>query len=135
MNAVVDTNVIAYYLLGTQPFSDECSRFWKSVEQAFAPAVWEAEIANVLWMAVRGRVLSDEESHRRLYFVARLGIRSVATRTLWQGALARALDSGVSVYDTLFVELAARQRLPLATFDTGLLQAFGDITRCPAALL
>jgi hypothetical protein len=35
----------------------------------------------------------------------------------------------------LFVELAARKRLPLATFDRALLKAFPGIARRPAALL
>ena len=30
MTAVVDTNVIAYYLLGTEPFLDEVRQFWRS---------------------------------------------------------------------------------------------------------
>src|SRR5439155_23611200 len=38
-------------------------------------------------------------------------------RTLWRGALRRALESGVAACDTLFVELADRESLPLATFD------------------
>jgi predicted nucleic acid-binding protein len=40
----------------------------------------------------------------------------------------------VAVYDTLFVELAARERLPLATFDAALLKAFPDIAVRPAAI-
>jgi len=58
----------------------------------------------------------------------------VPNRTLWQGALVRAHQSKVAVYDTLFVELAARERLPLATFDAALLKAFPDIAVRPAAL-
>lgn len=135
MNAVVDTNVVAYYLLATEPFTDEVSRFWRAVQQAFAPAHWEAELANVLWMAIRTGVLPAEEGHRRLDFGARLGIGSVPTRALWQAALARSLASGVSVYDTLFVELAARQRLPLATFDAHILETFPEVAQRPRSLL
>jgi hypothetical protein len=35
----------------------------------------------------------------------------------------------------LFVELAAREQLPLATFDTGLLKVFPNIAARPAALM
>jgi predicted nucleic acid-binding protein len=55
---------------------------------------------------------------------ARLGIQVVSIRPLWQAALTRALNSGVAVYDTLFVELAAQRDLKLATFDTELLEKF-----------
>jgi len=49
--------------------------------------------------------------------------------------LLRAHQSGVAVYDTLFVELAARERLPLATFDAALLRVFPNIAARPAALV
>ena len=48
MRVVVDTNVLAYYLLKTEPFVDELRGFWRRVEAAHAPASWEAELANVL---------------------------------------------------------------------------------------
>jgi predicted nucleic acid-binding protein len=86
-------------------------------------------------MAARHAVLTIEEATRRLSLADALGIHSVSNRTLWRGALVRAHQSGVAVYDTLFVELAARERLPLATFDKGLLKAFPDIAARPAALL
>jgi len=46
MRAVVDTNVLAYFLLGTEPFVDEARRFWNAVREPIAPALWEAELAN-----------------------------------------------------------------------------------------
>jgi predicted nucleic acid-binding protein len=98
-----------------------------------APALWAAEIANVIWMAVRTGVLAADEGHRRLDLAARLRIRSVSIRTLWQPALARAVATGVAVYDTLFVELAVRRRLPLVTFDAKILKAFPDVACRPAA--
>jgi len=131
----VDTNVVAYYLLGTQPFAREARRFWQAVDHSLAPALWEAELANVLWMAIRTGVLSAESGQKRLGLTARLGIRSVPSRRLWRGALARAVSSGVAVYDTLFVELAIRERLPLVTFDSKILGAFPEVAKRPEALL
>jgi len=130
---VVDTNVVAYYLLGTEPFADEARIFWRSAAATSAPSHWQAELANVVWMAVRTGVLSPDEGHRRLDFASRLRVRSVPISTLWQSALATALQSGVAVYDTLFVELARRQRSPLVTFDTRVLKAFPTIARRPSA--
>lgn len=135
VNAVVDTNVVAYYLLGTEPFADEARRFWRAAKSVSAPAHWEAELANVVWMAVRTAVLDADEGHKRLDLAARLGVRSVSNRPLWQAALARAIDAGVSVYDTLFVELAVRRRLPLVTFDSKVLEAFPEVAHRPVAIL
>jgi predicted nucleic acid-binding protein len=134
MRAVVDTNVLAYFLLGTRPFVEEASRFWHALDGALAPAVWEAELANVIWMAVRSQVLLAEDGRKRLSLAAKLGIQSVPSKTLWHGALERAVQSGVAVYDTLFVELASRENLPLATFDAKVLAAFPDVAVRPRVL-
>ena len=131
---MVDTNVIAYFLLGTQPFANEARQFWRSVDQPIAPALWEAELANVVWMAIRSGIILTGEGLHRLDLAARLGIQSVSNRTLWRGAVTRAVASGVAVYDTLFVELASRESLPLATFDRGLLAAYPEIAKRPGAL-
>jgi predicted nucleic acid-binding protein len=134
MRAVVDTNVLAYFLLGTRPFVDEVSRFWHVIDGALAPAVWEAELANVIWMAIRANVILAEDGRKRLGLAAKLGIQSVPNKTLWHGALERAVQSGLAMYDTLFVELANRENLPLATFDAKLLAAFPDVAVRPKVL-
>jgi predicted nucleic acid-binding protein len=135
VRAVVDTNVIAYLLLGTEPFLDEVRQFWARVRDPIAPAIWEAELANVLWMAVRQGVLRREDGPMKLDLAARLGIRSVSVRKLWRGTLARAIQSQTAVYDALFVELAVRERLPLATFDTKLLGTFQEVAKRPLELV
>jgi len=134
VTAVVDTNVVAYYLLGTEPFLEEVRQFWRTVEEAWAPVHWEAELANAVWMAVRTGVLPADEGHQKLDLAARLGIQSVQNRSLWQPALSRAVDSGAAVYDTLFVELAVQRNLPLATFDKNILKKFPEIARRPNSL-
>lgn len=135
MRAVVDTNVVAYFLLGTVPFLKEVRRFWQTVGDVIAPAVWEAELANVVWMAIRRGIVPAEDGLRRLDLAGRLGIRSVPSRALWQGALSCAVTSGLAVYDALFVELARRERLPLATFDAKILNAFPALAQRPGVLL
>lgn len=131
MKAVVDTNVVAYFVLGTARFADEARAFITVLDEAWAPAVWEAELANALWMAARHKILTIEEAAGRLRLADRLGVHAVPNRTLWQAALIRAHQSRIAVYDTLFVELAVRERLPLATFDAALLKAFPDVAVRP----
>ena len=134
MRAIVDTNVVAYYLLGTAPFLEEVRQFWRTVEEVWAPVHWEAELANAVWMAVRTGVLPSDEGHEKLDLAGRLGIQSVANRSLWQPALTRAVNSGAAVYDTLFVELAAQRDLPLATFDRKILKKFPEFAKRPGSL-
>jgi len=135
VNAVVDTNVVAYLVLGTDRFVDEARAFMSALDEAWAPALWEAELANAMWMAVRHKVLPLDEAAKRLILADGLGVHSVPNRTLWQGALVRANDANVAVYDTLFVELAVRQQIPLATFDGGVLKAFPSVAVRPGRLL
>ncbi|PYS43014.1 MAG: hypothetical protein DMG14_02075 [Acidobacteria bacterium] len=134
MKAVVDTNVVAYYLLDTQPHVEECQRFWKRIAEVAAPASWQAEILSVLWMAVRTKVITSDESLTKLQAAARLGIQAIPVRQLWRGALIRSIRSGISPYDILFVELAIRRRMKLATFDAQLLRTFPDVAKRPSAI-
>ena len=134
MKLVIDTNVVAYYLLGTQPFAGEARRFLAGVGTGMAPVFWEAELANVVWMAVRTRVLTLEEGAARLTAASQLGIESVPTKSLCHGALRRSVESGIAVYDTLFVELAVREGCPLATFDKPILKAFPGVAARPGVL-
>jgi predicted nucleic acid-binding protein len=131
VKVVVDTNVVAYLLLGTVGFVDEAKACFGSLFNPIAPAHWEAELTNVVWMAVRSGVVPPAEGPVRLSLARRLGIESVATTTLCQGALLRSVTSGVAVHDTLFVELAAQARCPLLTFDKALIKAFPDIAIRP----
>jgi predicted nucleic acid-binding protein len=135
MSVVVDTNVIAYYVLGAADFAEESRTFWRSAGELLAPSSWEAELANVVWMAVRTGGVAAAEGGFKLQLAARLGIHSVAVRALWQGALARAVASDVPVYDTLFVELADREQVPLVTFDRKLLAAYPAVAKRPKELL
>lgn len=134
MKAVVDTNVVAYLLLGTATFVAESRACFERVSTPLAPAHWEAELANVVWMAVKAGVVAAADGPARLALARRLGIESIATSTLSQGALLRAIESGLSVYDTLFVELAARSACPVVTFDKAVLKAFPDIACRPRDL-
>ena len=134
MTAVVDTNVVAYFLLGTEGFADEARSCLERVATPIAPAHWEAELTNVVWMAVRAGVLPTAQGHARLGLARRLGIDSIATATLCQGAFLRAVHSGIPAYDTLFVELAVRFECPLVTFDAALLRVFPDVARRPGSI-
>ena len=134
MKAVIDTNVVAYLLLNTDKFVDAARDCLSEVTQAMAPAHWEAELANVIWMAVRAGVLSAEDGRSALALSRGLGIESVPTGGLCSGALVRSIESGVAVYDTLFVELAIRMKCPMMTFDKAVLKAFPQVAVRPGRI-
>ena len=64
-----------------------------------------------------------------------LAIASTPVRDLCHGALRRAILAGHPVYDTLFVEFAARRQVPLVTFDKAVLAKFGDVAVRPGDYL
>ena len=134
MNAVVDTNVIAYHLLASEPFVEEVEGFWRLVAQPCAPAIWEAELVNVLALSARHGVATPERSRAALDDAAALGIRSVGIRSLWHTAFEIATATRTSGYDALFIALALRERCALVTFDQQLLAAFPAVAKRPGAL-
>jgi predicted nucleic acid-binding protein len=134
VKAVVDTNVVAYYLLKTEPFVAEARAFWATVDHPMAPAFWAAEFTNVVWSVARSGGLAPVEALERLRLASMLGIESIDVTSLWSSALSCALDADHPAYDTLFVALARRASAPLVTFDKALLKKFPDVATRPAAL-
>ncbi|MBD0274796.1 MAG: type II toxin-antitoxin system VapC family toxin [Acetobacteraceae bacterium] len=92
---------------------------------ALVPSHWRAEVGNGLLMALRrGRLASDSLPE----ILARLAVLPVAVddagaHDAWAEPLAQALATGLTLYDALYLELATRHGLPLATFDAALRHA------------
>ncbi len=100
-----------------------------------APAHWKAELANVVWKAAVFHGIAIERCLEILHLAESLPISSVDVAELWRGAVGRAVSARHSAYDTLFVELAVREGMPLASYDAALRRRFPDVVRTPAALL
>ncbi|AVT75874.1 twitching motility protein PilT [Rhodopseudomonas palustris] len=94
-------------------------------QQFVVPAHWHAEIGNALTTNVRrGRLPSDKLE----YALHNLKILEVITQSPPEldevaGAVRRALDSGLTYYDELYVRLAEVRNLPLFTFDSQMRKA------------
>src|SRR5262249_19596558 len=124
VKAVIDTNVVANFFLATGALAAECEEFIVHADDLIAPSTSEGELTSALWLAVRKGVITVDQAGYDLRNAQRLGIQAIAARRLWQGALLRSIESGLSPYDSLFVELAEREQAPLATFDAAMLKAF-----------
>jgi len=93
--------------------------------RAFAPALWPIEVANVLLVATRrGRVNPDEweQIYANLEALP-IEIDPVSTTRVWGRTLRLANAHRLSVDDAMYLELALRMRLPLATLDRALGEA------------
>ncbi|MEA1673466.1 type II toxin-antitoxin system VapC family toxin [Nitrospirillum sp. BR 11163] len=92
---------------------------------ALAPPLWRIEVANVLAMAERRGRISASDRQNALKQLGRLPIAfdDDGNARLWDAVSNLALRHGLSVYDAIYLELALRSGLPLATFDKALRQA------------
>ncbi len=97
--------------------------------KAFVPSLWPVEVGNALLIATRrGRVRVDEWSEIRANLEALpIEIDPVTTSRVWGPSLQLAETHQISVYDAMYLELAVRLQLPLATLDRALLATARDV--------
>ena len=93
--------------------------------RAFVPSLWPVEVASVLLAATRRRRLGAEEWPRVCANLEALPIEidPVSMSRTWGAALDLAVEHRLSAYDAMYLELALRMRLPLATLDRALAAA------------
>ncbi len=126
MAFVLDCSVTMAWIFPEEA-SDRTSAVRESLleESAHVPGLWPIEVANVLLMATRrGRVLATEWP-KLLADLAALPIEvddETGSRALGD-SLHLASEHGLSVYDAVYLELAVRRDLPIATLDQGLTAA------------
>ncbi|MCC6586282.1 MAG: type II toxin-antitoxin system VapC family toxin [Bryobacterales bacterium] len=91
-------------------------------DEAVVPALWWFEIRNILVVSERRKRITKGQTAEFLGFLSKLRIRIDRTpREDEVMRLARTLR--LSVYDAAYLELAARERLPLAALDLDLRKA------------
>jgi len=96
---------------------------------AIVPSIWPLEVCNALVVAERRRRVSRAEAVRFLEVLRQLPIDVDAMPTLASvdGAFQLARETGLSLYDAAYLELAATHGLPLATLDAALGTAAGKV--------
>jgi predicted nucleic acid-binding protein len=124
---VIDTSVAAAWW-----FADEVTPATEALlervvaEGAVAPAVFPAEAANVLLQAERRRRIATALADRLLGILGGLPIEVEPPPRTPARALDLARAHRLSVYDAMYLEVAIRRGLPLATLD-------GDLKRAARA--
>ena len=95
--------------------------------RAVVPAIWPIEVGNVLRVATaRSRIRPEDWARIRTNLEALpIEIDPVSASRVWGSVLELAHERRLSVYDAMYLELAVRMRLPLATLD-GALAAAGS---------
>jgi predicted nucleic acid-binding protein len=96
---------------------------------AVVPSIWRVETANGFQMAIRRQRIDAGFRARALFELARLPI-AVDTGTdayVWTTTLQLADRYQLTVYDAVYLELAQRRVLPLATLDGALRSAASSL--------
>ncbi len=126
MTFVLDCSVTMAWIFPDEA-SAETDRLRDSLTggRAFVPALWPIEVGNVLSVATRRKRIARDEWGRIRHNLEALPIEidPVSTSVVWGSALELAHEHELSVYDAMYLELAVRMRLPLATLDRALASA------------
>ncbi|MFN3547492.1 MAG: type II toxin-antitoxin system VapC family toxin [Mesorhizobium sp.] len=132
MTVVVDSSIALAWFLPDENSPLALDVLMQVTESgALVPQHFQVEFGNALVMAVRRKRI-DRDYRRRTF--ERISDLELATDQaggdrLWIETIELADQHGLTLYDGLYLELALRTGLPLATLDTRLAKAAHDVGR------
>jgi len=113
---VVDASVAVKWFIPEELSAD--ARMLLSVEyELLAPDLLWAELGNALWKKHRRRELDPQTARRLLRDFARVPIEYHASERWTEAALELAIRHGITVYDGLYLALAAANECRVVTAD------------------
>ena len=126
MSFVLDASVTAAWC-----FPDETSQTADAAlnrlsdDEALTPSLWWAEIRNILVVSERRGRIDATDTGRFLSDLSRLPI-AIDNDPVESNVFELARSHDLTIYDALYLELATRHALPLATLDRRLAAACGQ---------
>jgi predicted nucleic acid-binding protein len=127
---VLDASVVLGWILDSPvpPYAARVRQQLVDGGRAAVPALWHLEVANGLVMAERRQMLTANEVDAAILLLEQLTTQALETEGDMV-ALRNAFDTArayvLSTYDGVYLDLARRLRLPLATLDRALRAAAG----------
>lgn len=113
---VVDASLVIKWFV--PEVHSEAARRWLGASHDYvAPDLLFSEAGNAVWKKVRRKELDETEARQLVTDLARVAVETVATRSLLEDALALALTAGITVYDAMYLTLAARLETEVITGD------------------
>lgn len=126
MTVVVDASVALRWLFADER-SGEADAIFRHVDRAggHAPGLFPAEVGNALNVGLRRQRIAEGDLVQGVVIIQSLPIAldDVETRRVLHDVVPLARRHELSVYDAMYLELAMRLHLPLATFDDRLADA------------
>lgn len=124
MSFVLDASVALAWI-----FEDEVSpradviRKRLETEIARVPWIWPVELINALMVAERRHRITAEKVNQQLEWIGYLAIEIDSLRPSNTHLCELCRRHQRTAYDALYLDLAMREKLPVATLDNGLIQA------------
>lgn len=122
---VVDASVAVKWFLPEQD-AERAVALLRAGHRLIAPDLLWIEVASVLWKVARRGALSPDEAHRMIADAAAFPVETVESAGLLPDALRIATAADRTVYDSLYVALAAREGAVMITADDRLVNALAD---------
>ncbi len=122
---VLDASVALAWVLDN-PIPEYATRVRQAIlsgKRALVPTLWHLEIANGLVTAERRRDLTNadvEAALEQIQITVGQAIDTDESPVRVREILASAQSHRLTAYDAVYLDLALRERLPLATLDKGL---------------
>lgn len=121
---VVDASVVFGWLLGEPGLFARARPVLLALRTArmLVPAIWQLEVANVLLVKERQKRLDKRAVEKCLRLLEELSVEvdTAAVTGTFDRVMPLARRNQLSAYDASYLELAAREKAPLATFDEAL---------------
>lgn len=130
---VVDTNIVAYLLMGGDRAAQVREVYLRDSIWA-APLLWRSEFRNVLALYIRQGQLTLSDA-LRLMQEGEVLLGDAEYQVESQRVLSLVASSRCSAYDCEFVALAQDLNVPLVTTDSEILTEFSNIAVSPAAFI
>ena len=121
---IVDASVSAAWLLPDEATpATEAALQATATQDVWVPALWLLEMSNLLLSAQRRKRISADKRRELTAAASALRIKIDREPVLLTTLDELAARHGLSAYDAVYLELALRRALPLATLDDALLAA------------
>ncbi|MBX3402154.1 MAG: type II toxin-antitoxin system VapC family toxin [Phycisphaeraceae bacterium] len=124
---VIDASVAVKWFLPEKD-SEQAARLLSGTRRLVAPDLLWIEVAAVLWKVVRRSAITPDEAHRIIADAAAFPVETIESFSLLPEAMRIAMETGRTVYDSLYVSLAAVERSAVVTADERLVNALSQTT-------
>lgn len=124
---VVDTNIIAYFVIGSDHTLEAEAVFTADPDWS-APLLWKSEMRNLLTIYLRRKEMTLDDACTTMDKAKRT-VQGREFEVRSDRVLKLSEASGCTAYDCEFVSVAQSLDIPLVTADRKVLAAFPDITR------